>query len=65
MNDTCETCRFAEPKRDYGRTQECRRHAPAGLTVPHWHDLRQYIPIWPVMEPYNWCGDFEKRKEVV
>jgi hypothetical protein len=74
MIQSCRNCRFF----DGGA---CKRHAPtlvwmasitgAGYTDPstgHWVPTLgggSYCPMWPYVLPYQWCGDWEQKKEVV
>lgn len=60
--DGCKTCRFASELVSYS-VHQCRRHAPRYEVVPHWTDLRKYVPTWPLVNSGDWCGDHEKRSE--
>ena len=55
--ESCSVCRFGnpvscvcfEPKHEYGTKYECRKRAPD--------------PGFPIMEPTDWCGNFEHREK--
>lgn len=54
----CEVCRFASPERGY-RQHQCRRNAPTVRTVPAHIDLREHVPVWPIVQSNDWCGKFK------
>lgn len=40
---------------------ECRRRAPAALSVPavHWREREPWSrPLWPATLETDWCGEF-------
>lgn len=55
----CDNCRFANVVRALPLSLECRRHAPRESADTL--DNGRAVPIFPMVEPDDWCGDFEKR----
>jgi hypothetical protein len=41
---------------------ECRKHAPELNQVPNHQDLREFVPVFPIMKDIDWCGEFEIEK---
>lgn len=37
---------------------ECRKRAPIVERVEPHHDLRSWVPVFPVMKNIDWCGEF-------
>ena len=46
----CGNCRFY--------MGECRRHAPAAMQG------YMAVPLWPRVNPFDWCGDHELRPRI-
>lgn len=55
--DNCGECRFGKSEM-FGI--ECRRRAPGFNQVPSHHDIRQFVPAFPVMKNEDWCGEFSR-----
>lgn len=58
----CETCKFAADTSGYQQHQ-CRRNAPGLLTVPAHRDLRQHVPVWPIVRSDDWCGEYIQKEQ--
>ena len=68
---TCKTCKwwrsFEEKHNEY-ITGECHRHAPVVINAMLPDDSQgpggPYGPAWPETAEPDYCGDYEKTKEV-
>jgi len=54
---TCKTCTFWGPP--HSQVRECRRHAPIDYKL----SAGIKHAVWPETDPYNWCGDFNWKRE--
>lgn len=41
---------------------ECRKHAPKVEHVESCHDIRRWVPVFPIMKNIDWCGEFEVKE---
>lgn len=57
--ECCYVCRFGF---DAMFGVECRKHAPLVRVVDPCIDIRQFVPVFPVMNKGEWCGDFEAKE---
>lgn len=57
----CENCRYWQQFHAPGGgvIGECKRHAP--LAVPPHSPHGQPAGVSPIVEPSNWCGDWERQ----
>lgn len=58
---TCKYCKYGHFQYP-GDSGQCRRHAPTAKEVPHHVSLDLYIPVWPIMQGHQWCGDWEAKE---
>lgn len=54
----CKRCAYSKQVDALFNTFECRRHSPTVSRVPVQYDVRQWVPIWPVMRGDDMCFDF-------
>lgn len=55
---SCSTCRYAGKRRNYD-DWPCQAHAPITRIVEPSRDIREYVPVWPIMRGDDWCGDWQ------
>lgn len=55
---SCVDCKYSGGRIGY-EDYPCKRHSPVIEKVHSCHDIREFIPVWPIMKASDWCGDFE------
>ncbi|MCW2317968.1 ssDNA-binding Zn-finger/Zn-ribbon topoisomerase 1 [Rhodoblastus acidophilus] len=64
-DERCESCRFALR---FGKGRDeyvCRRYPPQIETSRYAEiDGDRMQGIWPTIDPYAWCGEFQEDQEV-
>lgn len=53
----CELCRFFKPEPNDMTGGECRRYPPPGTRVDV--DGVAVPAPWPIVEGWDWCGEFK------
>lgn len=59
MDESCKVCVYAFAS-GYSETHQCRRRAPVAEKVPHYEDVREWVPRFPIVMSSDWCGEFER-----
>lgn len=59
----CSECAFARALSTFNEF-ECRKNAPVLVTVEPHFDLRKYVPAFPIMKGFDWCGEFKPAQKV-
>lgn len=58
MKGNCKDCEFYQAETDVPAST-CRRRAPTWVHAPEYED--DSMDGWPVVDPDDWCGEFEQR----
>jgi hypothetical protein len=53
-NESCSNCRYC-------RNDSCHRHGPQVVVATATGSTTGYHPVWAVVAPVEWCGDYEKK----
>lgn len=62
----CADCKFWDNRGDETRNGDCRKHAPIGVKTPgarRGHEVLDWrvTAMWPMTNPADFCGEFERR----